>query len=139
MLGDGSVAAVVYLRLGTGGDAVGELPVVMVRCSRCDHENTVGAHFCNECGASLDAVAVNGESAGVVPSMVGGGRYRVERLLGEGARKRVFAAQDSRLGRSVAVAVIKTKGLDTVGRERIDREAPLRPPERRRGREARDR
>jgi len=44
-------------------------------------------------------------------------------MLGEGARKRVFLARDERLDRDVAVAVIKTEGLDEAGRHRIDREA----------------
>jgi len=55
--------------------------------------------------------------------MLGSGRYRVDRLLGEGARKLVYLAHDERLGRDVAVAVIKTEGLDAAGRHRIDREA----------------
>jgi len=55
--------------------------------------------------------------------MLGGGRYRVDRLLGEGTRKRVYLARDERLDRDVAVAVIKTEGLDEAGRHRIDREA----------------
>jgi serine/threonine protein kinase len=47
----------------------------------------------------------------------------VQRLLGEGSRKVVYAATDTRLGRDVAVAIIKTDGLDDAGRRRIDREA----------------
>jgi class 3 adenylate cyclase/tetratricopeptide (TPR) repeat protein len=44
-------------------------------------------------------------------------------LLGEGARKRVYAGLDTRLGREVAVAVVKTEGLDDAGRQRVEREA----------------
>ena len=58
-----------------------------------------------------------------LPVAVGEGRYRVQRLLGEGSRKVVYAANDTRLGRDVAVAIIKTDGLDDAGRRRIDREA----------------
>ena len=58
-----------------------------------------------------------------LPTAVGEGRYRVQRLLGEGSRKVVYAASDTRLGRDVAVAIIKTDGLDDAGRRRIDREA----------------
>jgi class 3 adenylate cyclase len=54
---------------------------------------------------------------------VGGGRYRVERFLGEGARKRVYLAHDTRLASDVAVALIKTEGLDEEGRTRVRREA----------------
>ena len=44
-------------------------------------------------------------------------------MLGEGARKRVYLALDTRLDREVAVAVVKTEGLDDAGRHRITREA----------------
>jgi class 3 adenylate cyclase/tetratricopeptide (TPR) repeat protein len=57
------------------------------------------------------------------PEVAGGGRYEIRRLLGEGARKCVFLAHDTRLGRDVALAVVKTDGLDETGRARIDREA----------------
>ena len=50
-------------------------------------------------------------------------RYRVDVLLGEGARKRVYRAYDSRLDRDVALAIIKTDGLDESGIARVQREA----------------
>ncbi len=91
-------------------------------CSACGHENREGARFCESCGATLGVPAPS--SAGrALPATVGAGRYRVRHLLGEGARKVVYAATDARLGRDVAVAVIKTDGLDEVGRHRIEREA----------------
>jgi class 3 adenylate cyclase len=55
--------------------------------------------------------------------VLGGGRYAIERFLGEGGRKRVFLAHDSRLDRQVAIAVIKTEGLDESGLARVRREA----------------
>ncbi len=58
-----------------------------------------------------------------VPESFAGGRYEVRRFLGEGGKKRVFLAHDTRLDRDVAFALIKTDGLDEVGRERIVREA----------------
>jgi eukaryotic-like serine/threonine-protein kinase len=90
-----------------------------VRCGECGHENRAAARFCEACGARLDTE----EPSSALPATLGGGRYRVERLLGEGARKRVYLAHDERLGRAVAVARIKTEGLDAAGRHRIDREA----------------
>ena len=90
-----------------------------MQCAACGHENRDGARFCEECGARLGAIAESPE----LPATLGGGRYLVERLLGEGARKRVYLARDERLGRDVAVARIKTDGLDEAGRHRIDREA----------------
>ncbi|MGH7896061.1 MAG: serine/threonine-protein kinase PknK, partial [Candidatus Binatia bacterium] len=50
-------------------------------------------------------------------------RYEVREVLGEGAKKRVYLAHDARLDRDVAVAVIKTEGLDEAGRIRVLREA----------------
>jgi len=57
------------------------------------------------------------------PTSFAGGRYTVSRFLGEGGKKKVYLAHDSILDRDVAFAVIKTEGLDEVGRERIRREA----------------
>ncbi len=57
------------------------------------------------------------------PSSFVAGRYAVRRFLGEGGKKRVFLAHDQLLDRDVAFALIKTDGLDDVGRERIVREA----------------
>ncbi|HEX3246971.1 MAG TPA: AAA family ATPase, partial [Chloroflexota bacterium] len=57
------------------------------------------------------------------PASVAGGRYQLQQLLGEGARKRVYAAHDTRLGRDVALALIKTQGMDAAGRDRLQREA----------------
>lgn len=62
-------------------------------------------------------------SAPPLPASFVAGRYRVLRLLGEGARKRVYLAHDERLDRDVAFAVIRTEGLDAMGRERVQREA----------------
>jgi serine/threonine protein kinase len=52
-----------------------------------------------------------------------GGRYQLRELLGEGARKRVHLAWDTRLEREVALSLIKTEGLDEAGRLRARREA----------------
>jgi len=57
------------------------------------------------------------------PSSFVAGRYRVERFLGEGGRKRVFLAHDTTLDRDVAFAQIRTEGLDDLARERVMREA----------------
>lgn len=51
------------------------------------------------------------------------GRYRVERFLGDGAKKRVFLARDNSLDRQVAFAQLRTEGLDPMGRQRLVREA----------------
>jgi class 3 adenylate cyclase len=58
-----------------------------------------------------------------LPTSFASGRYQVERFLGEGAKKLVYLARDSRLDRDVAIALIKTEGLDAEGLARIRREA----------------
>jgi Cdc6-like AAA superfamily ATPase len=58
-----------------------------------------------------------------LPASFAGGRYAVRRFLGEGGRKRVYLAHDERLDRDVAIAIVKTEGLDEQGRARVRREA----------------
>ncbi|MEX2158463.1 MAG: protein kinase [Dehalococcoidia bacterium] len=122
-----------------------------MNCPACTHENPEGVKFCGECGAALQEAApcprcgfanppevkfchecgqsLLGAAAGVaapaqpLPASLGDGRYAVRRFLGEGGRKRVYLAHDERLKRDVAVAVIKTEGLDEQGLARVQREA----------------
>ena len=73
-------------------------------------------------GKGLAADAGHPESP-VHPSSFAGDRYQVKRFLGEGGKKRVYLAHDTRLDRDVAFALIKTEGLDREGLDRITREA----------------
>ena len=57
------------------------------------------------------------------PTSFANGRYQVKEFLGEGGKKRVYRAHDSVLDREIALAVIKTEGLDPTSRVRITREA----------------
>jgi class 3 adenylate cyclase/tetratricopeptide (TPR) repeat protein len=66
---------------------------------------------------------VDRDSERIEPRSFADGRFEVIRLLGEGARKRVYLARDGRLDREVAVAIIKTVGLDEIGLARVRREA----------------
>jgi hypothetical protein len=52
-----------------------------------------------------------------------GGRYKVAKKLGEGGRGTVFKAEDTRLGRTVAIKVIKGEGLDQESFARFEQEA----------------
>src|SRR5205823_9752834 len=70
------------------------------------------------------APSTNGApAASSLPASFAGGRYQVKRFLGEGGKKKVYLAHDTLLDRDVAFALIKTEGLDEVGRERVRREA----------------
>ncbi|MEE8519461.1 MAG: serine/threonine-protein kinase, partial [Dehalococcoidia bacterium] len=110
------------------------------KCSSCGTENEPGEKFCGSCGTQLagspgakePAEPASGPAAGEaparaaparLPSSFASGRYEVKSFLGEGGRKKVYLAHDTRLGRDVAVAMIKTEGLDADGLERVQREA----------------
>jgi class 3 adenylate cyclase/tetratricopeptide (TPR) repeat protein len=62
-------------------------------------------------------------STPALPASFADGRYVVRGFLGEGGRKKVYLAHDEKLDRDVAVAVIKTEGLDEAGMSRVKREA----------------
>ena len=108
--------------------ACGSALVAERRCPSCGRSNPADQRFCDGCGTPL---AGGGPSPSAPaerrllshPRSIGGGRYRVERFLGEGGRKRVYLAHDERLARDVAVSLIKTDGLDEVGLARVRREA----------------
>jgi serine/threonine protein kinase len=116
------------------------------RCASCGRELPGDARFCLHCGQPVSAGSTPGSSsepaaapvsapsapsrpiapaapAGPMPTSVGGGRYQIRSFLGEGTKKRVYLAHDSRLRSDVAVALIKSEGLDAEGRVRVQREA----------------
>ncbi|MFQ5665546.1 MAG: protein kinase [Candidatus Binatia bacterium] len=96
-------------------------------CGTCDTELPADAKFCLRCGAAVEPRAPTTTpppSPGpALPAAFANGRYTVRRFLGEGARKRVYLACDTRLDRNVAIALIKTEGLDETGATRVRREA----------------
>jgi class 3 adenylate cyclase len=73
--------------------------------------------------ASAHTTSPAAGSAETLPTSFVSGRYEVQAFLGEGGRKRVYRARDTRLDRDVAFALIRTEGLDADGRQRIQREA----------------
>jgi class 3 adenylate cyclase/Cdc6-like AAA superfamily ATPase len=76
-----------------------------------------------ESASPSQPAATEAPSARPLPKSFAGGRYDVRRFLGEGGRKRVYLAHDTKLDRDVAVAIIKTEGLDAQGLSRVQREA----------------
>ena len=96
------------------------------RCPSCNQTNPPGSAFCNACGASLTQAPPQAPTPAptpAVPTSFASGRYQVKRFLGEGGKKRVYLAHDSRLDRDVAFSLIKTEGLDASGLARVRREA----------------
>ena len=99
------------------------------RVQSIDPENTDARDLLTLAGQSSrpraeDATRVATPAVGEpTPTSFVDGRYTVERFLGQGGKKRVYLAHDQLLDRDVAFALIKTEGLDEVGRERIAREA----------------
>ena len=102
-----------------------------ITCAACGTQNEPGERFCGSCGASLEQTAVPSSTAppfkttppASAPTSFSGGRYQVKRFLGEGGRKIVYLASDTKLDRDVAIAVIKTEGLDEAGLSHVRREA----------------
>ena len=123
-----------------------------MRCESCRHENPPAAKFCQECGSRLKRACVgcgtqlpptakfchecgrrgstasaepvaSAEQPVAAPTSFAARRYEIRSLLGEGTRKRVHVAWDTRLEREVAFSLIKAEGLDEAARQRVRREA----------------
>jgi class 3 adenylate cyclase len=85
----------------------------------------VGQKFCDSCGQAVGepAAPTTPTPTPTIATSFAAGRYQVKRFLGEGGRKRVYLAHDTRLDRDVAFSLIKTEGLDASGLARARREA----------------
>ena len=97
-------------------------------CSNCGRTNPATEAFCDGCGKPLKdsqppAATPTPEPGPALPASFASGRYQVRRFLGEGGKKRVYLAHDSRLDRNVAIALIKSEGLSEEGVARMGREA----------------
>ena len=76
-----------------------------------------------ETAASVTDTAIGAPQSPPLPTFFKDGRYVVKDFLGEGGTKKVYLVNDTLLDRDVAFALVKTEGLDDVGRQRIMREA----------------
>ena len=131
--GDGVTAGKRCLSCGQGNPAdaafcghCGTSLSNLVACHACGRKNTPELNFCPGCGVARSAgVAAirSATSEALSTTLLANGRYEIKSLLGEGARQRVYRAHDSRLGREVAIALMKTEDLDDQGLERLRREA----------------
>src|SRR3970040_634380 len=72
-------------------------------CPSCGAPYRTGERFCGECGHALLTTATRHpptptpQPTAALPASFAGARYQVQRFLGEGGKKRVFLAHDSRL------------------------------------------
>ena len=98
-------------------------------CGSCGYENPSDARFCAGCGRPLSedrGAAKQAKAPSEIrraPTQLANGRYAIKGFLGEGARKLVYLAHDTALDRDVAIALLKTEGLDVAARQRLEREA----------------
>jgi len=96
-------------------------------CAQCGRANLPEAAYCISCGHRLAEPTHPPprpiSALPTVPTSFAAGRYQVRRFLGEGGKKRVYLAHDTRLDRDVAFSLIKTEGLDAAGLARVRREA----------------
>ncbi|MFJ2174454.1 protein kinase [Streptomyces sp. NPDC101062] len=77
-----------------------------------------------EAGGGVPDAADSWGDNGLVGGMVGDGRYRMTHRLGRGGMAEVFAAEDVRLGRIVAVKLLRADlAEDPVSKARFTREA----------------
>jgi tetratricopeptide (TPR) repeat protein len=94
-------------------------------CPRCEATHPSGSKFCNKCGQPLTATLVPSQTplSTLHPTLFASGRYEIKVFLGEGGKKKVYKAYDTLLDRDVALALIKTEGMDQESMARITREA----------------
>jgi serine/threonine protein kinase len=103
-----------------------------VSCSHCDSPLPEGSRFCMTCGADLSDPSVSTRTRAAAKELFEAikiavqGRYNVSDLLGRGGMGAVFLAEDLRLGRTVAIKVLRPD-LATEGSfiGRFEREARI--------------
>jgi serine/threonine-protein kinase len=88
--------------LVTTSPSSAEPGVLALMCPRCGSRFEAGARFCPVDGSELRAIPLQEDLIGRVV----GGKFRVEKLLGQGGMGRVYLAEHVRIGRRCALKVL---------------------------------
>src|SRR5215471_13629584 len=108
-----------------------------IRCARCGSVLPVSGTLAGKCPSCLLEAGLHEDSAtsalnlndrsqeGLLPAGTQIGPYQIEGLIGAGGMGQVYLAQDTRLGRKVAIKFLSTEVADTAGRRRFQREAQM--------------
>ena len=109
-----------------------DLPVAERACPACHTPLPMEAQFCMHCGVATPTdpgvpqrMATTGafEVAKVTEALAG--RYKVEKIIGEGGMATVYLATDQKHKRKVAVKVMRPELAATLGSERFLREVEI--------------
>ncbi|MGC4113596.1 MAG: serine/threonine-protein kinase [Myxococcales bacterium] len=94
----------------------------MIQCPSCNNKNDDGAKFCPKCGSVL--VRAPGSDDDDQVGKIVAGKFRIEKLIGEGGMGKVFRATQMSLDKTVVLKVLRTSLLgDARTVARFQREA----------------
>jgi serine/threonine protein kinase len=94
-----------------------------IPCPRCRAPNPKSAGFCATCGASLDASAAASAQPDPLIGTTVSGQFLVKQKLGEGGMGAVYEAEQTSIGRKVALKVLHPHLTDETRYARFRNEA----------------
>jgi serine/threonine-protein kinase len=94
----------------------------VIQCPSCNSKNDDGAKFCPKCGSAL--VRAPGSDDDDQVGKIVAGKFRIEKLIGEGGMGKVYRATQMSLDKQVVLKVLRTSLLgDARTVARFQREA----------------